>query len=115
MNGKPALLATLTTAMFAIGCISTHETVVNDVSRTPVEFENDTAARSFYEALSRVPNSGQQQESKTEVSLPIVFEHEKRVVRGPNHAFNAAVAQCDTNRDGRITETEARIFSEQVK
>jgi hypothetical protein len=115
MNGKPALLAILTAAALVTGCIHTNETVVNDVSRTPVEFENDTAGRLFYETFSRVPNSGQQQESKTEVSIPIVFEHEKRTVRGPNHAFNAAVAQCDTNRDGKITETEARIFSEQVK
>lgn len=111
----PLTALILTAAALAAGCIHTHETVVNDVSRTPVEFENDAAGRLFYETLSRIPNSGQQQESKTEVSVPIVFEHEKRVVRGPNHAFNAAVAQCDTNRDGRITESEARIFAGQVK
>lgn len=93
------------------GCIHTHETVINDVSRAPVEFENDAAARSFYEALSRMPNGGQRQESKTEVSIPIVFEHERKVVRGPNQAFNEAVSRCDTNRDGRITESESRIFS----
>lgn len=105
-----ALAASLTT-----GCIHTHETVIHDDSRIPVSFENDTAARDFYEALSRLPNGGQRQESKTEVSIPIVFEHERRVVRGPNQAFNEAVNRCDTNRDGKITEQEARIFADTVK
>ena len=58
---------------------------------------------------------GQHQESKTEVSIPIVFEHERKVVRGPNQAFNKAVSRCDTDRDGRITEQEARIYSQTVK
>lgn len=105
-----ALAASLTT-----GCIHTHETVIHDDSRIPVSFENDTAARDFYEALSRLPNGGQRQESKTEVSIPIVFEHERKVVRGPNQAFNEAVNRCDTNRDGKITEQEARIFADTVK
>lgn len=97
------------------GCIHTHETVVHDESRTPVSFESDAAARTFYEALSRVPNSGKHSESKTEISIPIVFDHERKVVTGPNHAFNDAVARCDTNHDGVITDQEARIFAATVK
>lgn len=110
-----ALLPLTIAATVMCGCIHTHETVINDVSRTPVEFENDAAARNFYEALSRMPNGGQHQESKTEVSIPIVFEHERKVVRGPNQAFNQAVSRCDTNHDGKITESEARIFGATVK
>ncbi len=102
-------------ALLATGCIHTHETVVHDDSRIAASFESDAAARSFYESLSRLPNGGQRQESKTEVSIPIVFEHERRVVRGPNQAFNEAVNRCDTNRDGKITEQEARIFADTVK
>ena len=95
-----------------MGCITHHETVYSDAPRTKVEFENEQAGRMFYEALSRMPHAHQRQESKTEVSIPFVFDHEQRVVSGENQTFNEAVRQCDTNGDGKITETEARIFSE---
>jgi len=102
-------------ALMACGCIHTHETVVHDEARTPVSFESDAAARTFYETLSRMPDRGKYGESKTEITIPIVFEHERKVVTGRNHAFNDAVARCDTNHDGVITEQEARIFAETVK
>jgi hypothetical protein len=38
-----------------------------------------------------------------------------KTVNGPSAAFNDAVQAADTNRDAKITEQEARIFSEQVK
>ena len=97
-------------AVLASGCIHTSETVVHDDARTPVEFENDTAGRLFYETLSRNGHRGRE-ESSTEISLPIVFEHKVKTVRGPNADFNEAVARCDTNRDGKITEAEARIYA----
>lgn len=96
------------------GCIHHQETVYQDVARTPVDFESDKAARMFYEALSKAPAS-QRPESKTEVSLPIVFGHERRVISGNNAAFNNAVAKCDTNQDGKITELEAAIYAEHQK
>jgi hypothetical protein len=96
------------------GCISHEETVYRDVERTKVEFENEAAGRIFYEKLSKIPASDKR-ESNTDVSLPIVFEHKKHVVRGNNFAFNEAVARCDTNRDGKITELEARIFAQQQR
>jgi hypothetical protein len=34
-------------------------------------------------------------------------------VAGPNVKFNAAVAICDSNKDGKITEVEARIYANQ--
>lgn len=95
------------------GCITHEETVYRDVERVKVEFENDTAARVFYEALSKAPASRRREESRTEVNIPVVFEHKRKVVMGDNAAFNEAVTACDTNRDGRITEHEARIFAEQ--
>lgn len=110
-----ALPVAVLAALLATGCIHTHETVYKDVARVPVEFENEAAGRVFYEALSRRPHSGDRQESRTEVSVPLVFSNEQKVVRGPNEAFNRAVAEADTNKDGRITETEARIFSGNVR
>ncbi|HTI71835.1 MAG TPA: hypothetical protein VMF06_17800 [Candidatus Limnocylindria bacterium] len=107
---KLTTLVPLIAATVAAGCIHTSETVVRDDSRTPVEFENDTAGRLFYETLSRRGRSNRE-ESTTDVSLPLVFEHKVRTVRGPNIEFNEAVSRCDTNHDGKITETEARIFA----
>jgi hypothetical protein len=97
--------------VFAVGCIHTDKTEIRDEARMAVEFENEIAGRMFYETLSRRPNSGQQEESTSRVSLPVVFSNEHKVVRGPNIAFNRAVRECDTNHDGRITELEARIWS----
>ena len=96
------------------GCISTEQTVYQDQERVKVEFENDTAGRLFYEALSKQQSRRGRTESRTEVSIPVVFEHKRRVVEGESVAFNQAVRRCDTNGDGRITELEARIFAEQA-
>jgi len=94
------------------GCITHESTVVRDVDRTPVEFENDAAARIFYETLSKMPSRGDHAESTTQIDIPVVFEHKRHVVTGPNVAFNTAVSRCDTNKDGKITEQEAHIFAD---
>ena len=94
------------------GCISTEKTEYRDTERIKVEFENDTAGRQFYEALSKLESRHHRSESKTELSIPVVFDHKHRIVEGDNVVFNDAVRRCDTNGDGRITELEARIFSE---
>jgi len=105
------LTALLALASFNTGCIHTTKTVYNEPERLKVEFENDAAGRLFYEALSRTPLPNRS-ESKTDISIPIVFEHKHQVIEGANVAFNDAVRRCDTNGDGKITEMEARIFSE---
>ena len=101
-------------ALAPTGCMITHETtVVRDQERVRVEFENDAAARIFYEALSKRAEP-QREISKTKLEIPVVLEHTCKVETGPNAAFNRAVERCDTNRDGRITEAEARIYAEWV-
>ncbi|MCX6904133.1 MAG: hypothetical protein NTW03_11795 [Verrucomicrobia bacterium] len=109
------LIAVAACASLFSGCITHEETTVRDVERVKVEFENDTAARIFYETLSKAPAASSRTESKTEVSLPIIFDHKSRVVAGPNDKFNEAVGICDSNKDGKITELEAKIFAEQSK
>ena len=94
------------------GCITHNSVVYRDVERVKVEFENDTAARLFYETLNRNPG-GRHSEGTTSINIPIVFEHQQKVVSGPNVKFNDAVAVCDANKDGKITELEARIFAKQ--
>jgi hypothetical protein len=95
------------------GCISHSETTYQDVERVKVQFENETAGRVFYEALSRMHFEGRT-ESHTEVSIPLVFENKNTVKAGENEKFNEAVRRCDTNKDGIITETEARIFASEI-
>ncbi|HTH49307.1 MAG TPA: hypothetical protein VMB21_17455 [Candidatus Limnocylindria bacterium] len=114
---KAILLPALAAAtLLCVGCIHTEETVTRDEPRVPVAFETETAGRVFYEALSRMSGGGgSHRESSTNIEVPLVFEHRTKTVRGPNTAFNEAVARADTNRDGKITETEANIFASQVK
>ena len=95
------------------GCITHHSVVYKDVERTKVEFESDAAARLFYETLSRNSATSRHSESTTTISIPIVFENEQKVVPGRNVEFNEAVAICDSNKDGKITEAEARIYANQ--
>lgn len=111
---RPLIPALGLVAIISAGCIHTHETVVRDEARLPVEFENDAAARVFYEAVSRMPDSKQKTESRTNVELPVIFSHEHKIVRGPNAGFNEAVRRADTNQDHRISESEARIFAATV-
>ncbi len=108
-------LAALLVAVVTTGCIHTQETVTKDEPRVAVEFENEAAGRLFYETLSKIPGSGSHRENSTSIEIPGVFEHTTKTFRGPNTAFNEAVARTDTNRDHKITETEAKIFAAQVK
>ena len=98
----------------ASGCISTSRTVRREEPRMQVEFENDTAGRLFYESLSHLRSHRGASESHSHVSLPIIFDHQNTTIEGESILFNEAVRRCDTNHDGKITELEARIFSEQA-
>ena len=100
-------------ALVATGCISHENTTYQDVGRVPVEFESEAAGRIFYEALSKM-RQPHTTESKTDVSIPVVFESKHRQITGPNMAFNTAVARCDTNQDRKISELEAKIFAQNL-
>lgn len=106
------LLALLAVAGLGAGCISQHKTVYRDVDRVPVSFESEIAGRVFYETLSKLPAQSRS-ESKTQVSVPVVFDVSRTEVTGSNARFNEAVNLCDTNKDGKITEIEANIFAGQ--
>jgi hypothetical protein len=111
-NQATWLVLAVSVAVAGAGCISSHRTVYEDAPRQPVEFESETAGRLFYERLSEM-TAMKSSESKTEVSIPVVLDVSKTTRRSHSLAFNEAVRLCDTNQDGRITETEARIFREQ--
>jgi len=116
MNPKTYSIFTAPTValLLVTGCISTEKTEYREVERVKVEFESDAAGRAFYEGLAKLQSRRNRTESKTDISIPVVFEHRHRVVEGENVAFNEAVHKCDTNGDGKITETEANIFAEHM-
>src|SRR5687767_11410812 len=97
---KTALVVVVVSTLALGGCIHHQTTVYKDVDRVKVEFENDSAARIFYETFTKHPHHQRKEESKTEIHLPIVFGHSHRVVSGNNMHFNEAVLSCDTNQDG---------------
>ncbi len=108
---SPARAAALTALLVCSGCIRHETTTYREEARVPVAFENDAAARLFYETLEHTRSGYGRTESKTDVSLPVVLNHKHRVVQGESVAFNRAVRRCDANADGLITEQEARGFS----
>ncbi len=95
------------------GCITHESTVTRDVERAKIEFENDAAGRLFYQALGRAPGYDSHKDTTTKFEIPVIFEYKRHTVVGSNAAFNRAVELCDVNKDGKITEQEARIFAEQ--
>jgi len=113
MKARFILLATLTASLTA--CISTKETVYREVERLKVEFESDTAARVFYEAFTKAPESRQRNEKTSRFVIPVIIDAQRTEKDSENAAFNVAVRRCDTNGDGRITEQEARIYAAQPK
>jgi hypothetical protein len=102
-------------ALLFAGCITHESNTTRDAERTKVEFENDAAARIFYEALSHENCNEGQRESTTKFEIPVVFEYKHHVTTGPNAMFNRAVELCDINHDGTITEAEARAFAARKK
>jgi hypothetical protein len=94
------------------GCITQNETTYRNPERAKVEFENEAAARIFYETLSKMSGPNSRHETSTTVEIPVVMEIHNKVVDGENVGFNNAVKECDSNQDGKITEMEARIFAE---
>ena len=93
------------------GCITRKTVVYQDAERVKVEFESDAAARLFYETLNQNPSAGRYSESTTTVSIPFLLQNEQQTLAGSNVKFNDAVAVCDSNKDGKVTELEARVFA----
>ena len=112
-RSKLELIAIAVLGIALTGCITHKSIVYQDVDRVKVEFESDAAARLFFETLSRNSAKSSHTESTTTISIPIIFQNEQKVVPGRNVEFNEAVAICDSNKDGKITEAEARVYANQ--
>jgi hypothetical protein len=110
MKNRFCQLSIVAATLLLAGCIHQETTEVREVPRVKVEFENETAGRLFYEALSHFSGQYARQDTETNVNIPFLIHHRKKVSYGPNIAFNRGVELCDTNKDGKISEQEARIY-----
>lgn len=62
------------------GCIHRHEVVAHRDLRVSIAFEIDTAARLFYEKLESNRSFSTVPETRTAITLPLIFGHELRSV-----------------------------------
>ena len=96
--------------VFAPGCItlfSKTEVVRDGEARRPVTFESQQAAETFHTALKKQhPSLG-----GAYVGVPFVTLYSRDRVLSETARFNDAVARCDTDQDGVITEAEATVFA----
>jgi hypothetical protein len=98
---------------FLSGCItlfSKTEVVRDSETKQPVSFDSPEARDVFESALKE----RQGVVSATYVGGPFVTLYSRAKVLSEAAKFNDCMRACDQNRDGVITETEARTFA-QVK
>ena len=103
-------IASIAALVVLPACVHQESNVVKDSERAKVEFENEAAARNFFDGMQKGGFSTKQTTSTTKFELPIIFEYRKNVTSGANSGFNRAVQLCDSNKDGKITELESKIF-----
>jgi hypothetical protein len=111
---KTTFPATLTLiALFSLtasGCVT--RSVVKDEARQQVRFASAEAAQAFYETYLAVyypPRAGDS------VALAVTMPYRQERHSTDNVFFNAAVRSADSNRDGVISEDEARAYGESAK
>lgn len=95
------------------GCVTFYhksETVRKDEGRKAVEFENENAATVFHNAV-RHSGKNSDKTDNTRVGVPFVTFYSKTSVISENAWYNDQITLCDTNGDGTITESEARVYS----
>jgi hypothetical protein len=103
---------TIPASIAVLGCITsgcvTH-TTIKDESRQSVHFSSPEAAQTFYDAYL----SGNNLKGDGYVAVYVALPYEHRTVSTDNVRFNSAVQAADSNRDGMISEEEARAFAAQ--
>ncbi len=91
------------------GCItlfSQTDVIRGDETRRAVRYESPKAASAFHRGMAK-------QEARvggTYFGVPFVTVYNRDKVLSENARFNEAVARCDTDQDGHITEAESVIY-----
>ena len=94
----------------APGCVtlfSKVDVVRAEEARKPVQFENAAAGASFAATLKKCDGNV----GGAYVGVPFVTLYSRQKSLSESARFNDAVARCDTDQNGTITEAEAKIFA----
>lgn len=109
------VISTLLLALCGAGgaCVSTG--TARNAPRSSVRFASPAAAQTFYEAYiaknyTRAMGAG----SYVALGVPVQLPYEHKEYPTDNIYFNAAVAAADTDRDGTISQDEARGYGETI-
>ncbi len=96
------------------GCItlfSQTDVIRGDETRRPVRYESPKAAKAFHRAMTKQTAPV----GRTHLGVPFVTLYLRDKVLAENARFNEAVARCDTDQDGHITEAESTIYEGTVE
>jgi hypothetical protein len=91
---------------------STRTAVIEpDARRDPVAFESAWAEATFERALGERKNRGDAIRGRSNSGLPLLWTTEDRSVLSDNAFYNEQAKLADRDRDGQITDEEARAYA----
>jgi hypothetical protein len=101
------LALVLSTGCISLTIFNKTEIVRSEEPRLPVKFETVKASCLFQEKVAEQPK----EIARSKVGVPFVNLSAKAVVLADSAHFNEELRKCDSDQDGLITETEARIYA----
>lgn len=108
-------------AISLLGCITTScvgvtYTKYKDEPRQRIRFSSTAAAQTFYDAYASIdrPQVRDGRFHSIKVYAGLVSPYSQHTKTTENIGFNAAVQRADANRNGTITEKEARAYAAKV-
>ncbi|MCK4628280.1 MAG: hypothetical protein KAT56_04715 [Sedimentisphaerales bacterium] len=105
------LLLTLA-VLFCPGCLimqNKKEYLRRDEPVKKIEFESEEAGRLFHKQRKR--NRCRTQANQKTLVIPFIVVYNKQTELSSNARYNNEIDKCDSNGDGMITLSEARIYS----
>ena len=114
MNPTKIFLLTLVSlvAISSTGCITIYnkkEEIGEREERLSVTFESEDSAQLFNTTASRKLKKPSPTDTSF-VGIPFVTLYSKTTVLSENARFNDEIRRCDSNRDGIITDAEAKAY-----
>ena len=96
------------------GCItlfSKTDVVRSEEARRAVSFESPAVAETFHEAMKKQTGTV----GGAYVGVPFVTLYSRQKTLSETAIFNDAVARCDGDQNGVITQAEAEIYANAMK
>ncbi len=116
-DGRTAAQSTLGLALASLlisSCVvvgATKRTEIDEAGRLPVRFPSVQAAHDFHEGLRQSDRAAYTDASG--LAVPLLFGRATETYHETAH-YNAEVRLADVDRDGAITEEEARAYLDLV-